>query len=132
MENENYQKLIDNLEDPEKVKEATSKKIDIQETIKNIKKYYHKISHDDYYAAKAKLDKNVELKKSIRERIRKLDLIKDKVALNDEEELEVRRVNKLLENQDKTPETERTITKKMNEIEEKLKELRILINNSFE
>lgn len=132
MENQNYQELINNLSDPSKIKEATTKKVNAPKTLKLLKDHYYKISHDDYYAAKAKLDENVELKKSLREEIRKIEPLRDKATLTDEEESEVTRINKLLENKDKSPETEKIITEKMNRIEEELKELRILIKNSFE
>jgi len=132
METQNYQELINNLSNPDKVKEATTKTVNYPQTLKNLKDHYYKISHDDYYAAKAKLDQNVELKKSFREEIRKLELLKDKATLTDEEELEVIRINELLENKNKTPEIEKIVIKKINQIEDSLKELRILIKNSFE
>ena len=132
MENQNYQELINNLSDPNKVQEATTKKANAVQTLKELKNYYHKVSHDDYYAAKAKLDQNVELKKSLREETRKLELLKDKATLTDEEEQEVLRIDELLENKDKSPETEKIITEKMDKIEESLRELRVLVKNSFE
>ncbi len=134
MENQNtkYQEILNNLNNPEKVKEATTKRISTQDMLKELKNYYHKISHDDYYAAKSKLDKNVELKKKFREEIRKIELLKDKATLTDSEENEVIRISQLLKNKDKIPETEKIITEKINEIEEKLRELRVLMKNSFE
>ena len=132
MENQNYQEILNNLNDPKKVKEATTRKTSAQETLKKLREHYYKISHDDYYAAKAKLDKNVELKKSLREEIRKLELLKDKATLTDEEESEVTKINSMLKNKDKAPEKEKIITEKITELEEKLKTLRILIKDSFE
>ena len=132
MENQNYQELIDNLRNPEKLKEATTKKVNVNETLKKLKGYYSQVSHDDYYAAKAKLDKNVELKKSLREETRKLELLKDKATLTDEEEKEVERINNLLKNKDKAPEKEKPIIEKMNQIEQQLQQLRILVKDSFE
>ncbi len=131
METQNYQKLINNLTNPRKVKEAISKGVNILETLKNLKKHYYKISHDDYYIAKSRLDQNIEIKKSLREEIKKLEPLRDKATLTNREELEVIRINKLLENKDKLPETEKIITEKINEIEEQLKNLSILIKDSL-
>lgn len=130
MENQNYQELIDNLSNPEKIKEAKSKSVNSNQTLKELKEYYHKVSHDDYYAAKATLDQNVELKKSLREEIKILESLKDKATLSDSEEQEVKRINNILEKKDQAPDSQKLITEKINQIEESLKELRILIKNS--
>jgi hypothetical protein len=130
--NTSFEELMDNLNDPEKVQKATTKKVDVIVIYKKLKQHYHKISHDDYYSAKNKLDQNVELKKSFRDEIRKIELVKDKATLTDEEEIEVMRINDLLENQGNVPEKERIILEKINEIENALKELKILTLDAFQ
>jgi len=127
-----YQDLINNLNNPEKIQEATTKKANAKETHKKFKEYYYKVSHDDYYAAKAKLDQNVELKKNLREEMRRIESLKDKPTLTDAEAEEVSRIENLIAEQGKVPEKEKIITEKMNEIEEQLKTLRILVKESFE
>lgn len=128
----NYQELISNLNNPEKVQEATKKEVNAKETYIKFRQYYYQVSHDDYYAAKAKLDQNVELKKSLRLEMQKFEPLKDKPTLTNEETDEVRRIETLIEDQNKVPEKEKIITEKMNQIEEQLKELKILVKGSFE
>lgn len=130
--NTGFQELMDNLKNPEKVQEATTKKVDVIVIYKKLKQHYHKISHDDYYSAKNKLDQNVELKKSFRDEIRKIELVKDKATLTDEEESEIVRISELLEDQSNVPEKEKIVLDKINEIENALKELRILTIDSFQ
>jgi hypothetical protein len=126
----NYQDLINNLNNPEKIEEANKKEINVKETHKDFKKYYYRVSHDDYYAAKKILDNNVELKKNLRDEMKILDNLKDKPMLNNEERNEIKRIQKIIDEKDNLPDTEKIIFDKINKIEETLQELRTIIKNS--
>jgi hypothetical protein len=128
----NYQDLINNLNNPDKIQEATKKEVNAKETYKKFKEFYFRVSHDDYYAAKSKLDQNVELKKSLRNEMRKIEPLKDKPTLTNEEAKEVQRINDLIDTQQKVPQKEKILAEKLDEIEEQLRKLRLLVKDSFE
>jgi hypothetical protein len=129
MEESEFKRLITDLKDPDKVETATKKEIDQQKIYKKFKDYYHRVSHDDYYAAKKILDDNVELKKSLRQEEKILKNTKDKPALTEKEIEELKRIDNIIEKGNQIPDSKKIITEKITKIEESIKELKAMINN---
>ncbi|MGK0209056.1 MAG: hypothetical protein ACI83O_000319 [Patescibacteria group bacterium] len=127
MEENEYEKLMSGLQNPEVVKEATSGTVDVRDVYRRFKAFYFQVSHEDYYAAKKILDNNVELKKSLREEMRKLEFVRDKAVLSDDERAEVKRIESLMSEVAEVPETEKKISEKLTEIEQMVTDVRILL-----
>ncbi len=90
MENSDFNNLLNNLNREEKIVEATGeKKLCPKDVHRRFKDYYYGVSHDEYYAAKRKLDDNVELKKRLRREMEIIQALKDKPMLDDEQRNDV-------------------------------------------
>lgn len=128
MESSDFNNLLNNLGDDEKIVEAAgTEKLCPRDVHRRFKNYYYEISHDKYYTAKMKLDDNVKLKKELRREMEIIQELKDKPMLDDKQRNEVRRIHLIIEDSGIIPDKEKVVFEMISDIEEKLEKLKAFL-----
>ena len=132
--NSQFKNLLENL--PENAKKEqeikeNQKRINAKKYYKKFKDFYYTVSHDEYYAAKKKLDDNVELKKELRIKIDTIYPLRNNDFLTEEEKQKFLEIDEFIESLKKIEHSKEMVLKKVAKIEESLRDLKNHIVNDM-